>query len=131
VLNFNPQQQQPGMFPVIDELENRVHPVVRYVLGACCAVGGYVWGCGQDRVPVALCVALGLVVGLLLVPLLLKSASFLAGAALVVLAAVLTFWLLAHDAELKGRGQAAPVVQQAQPQKPRGLLDQLLPEVRP
>jgi hypothetical protein len=129
MLNFNPQQQ-PGMFPVIDELENRVHPVVRYVLGACCAIGGYVYGCTQDKVPVALCMALGLVIGLLLVPLLLKTASFLAGAVIVGIAAVLTFWLLTHDAELKRPPQPAPM-HEIRPARESGLIDRLFPGVRP
>jgi hypothetical protein len=129
MLNFNPQQQ-PGMFPVIDELENRVHPVVRYVLGACCAIGGYVYGCTQDAVPVALCMALGLVVGLLLVPLLLKTASFIVAALIVGAAALLTFWLLTHDAELKHAPKPTPM-HEIRPDREQSGIDRLFPAVHP
>lgn len=128
MVNFNPQQP-PGMFPAIDELETRVHGVVPYVLGACGAVGGYFWGIAQSTLPVALCVGLGLVVGLLLVPIILKLATLTLCVAIVGAAAVLTFWLLGNDAAMKQRpastAMPAPVI------KPQSAFDRLFPGVRP
>jgi hypothetical protein len=126
--NFNPQQP-PGMFPAVDELEQRVHGVVPYVLGAVGGVGGYFWGIEQQTLPVALCVGLGLVVGLLLVPLFLGGISLLIGGALVAVAALGTFWLLNNDGALKHRRQPAPTQQTAPANTPKpspgGLLDDL------
>ena len=129
--NFNPQQP-PGMFPAIDELEQRVHGIVPYVLGGVGGVGGYFWGIEQETLPVALCVGLGLVVGLLLVPLFLGGLSLLTGAALVAVAALGAFWLLNNDGRLKHR-QPAPT-QETAPASPAdaspGLLDDLRKAVR-
>ena len=120
MLNFS-QQQDPGMFPAISGLEQRVHPITKYMLGAVGGVGGYFWGISQTILPVALCIGLGIVVGLLLVPLLLGGVSLLVGVVLVALAALAAFWLLGNDAALKHPASAP--VQQIQPAEP-------LPDVR-
>lgn len=131
MLNY-PQQQEPGMFPAIDELEQRVHPIVPYVLAACGAVGGYFFGLDQERFPVVLYVALGLVVGLLFTVLLSKLTTLLIALAIVAAAAFGTFWLLGNDAALKHR-RLAPVTQAAPagPAPASGLLDALRKAVQP
>ncbi len=128
---YLPQQQDPGMFPAIKGLEQRVHGVVPYVGGGVGVVGGYFWGVEQATLPVALCALIGLVVGLLIVPLFLGGLSLLAGAALVGGAVLGTFWLLNNDAALKHRQQPAPTQQTAPASKPHGLLDDLRKAVQP
>ena len=131
MLNYQ-QQQQPGMFPAIDELEQRVHPLVPYVLAACGAVGGFLWGVDQDRLPVVLCAALGLVGGLLFTALLSKLTTLLIAVAIVGAAAVATFWLLGNDAGLKHR-HTAPVVQgtPAGPASTQRFMDAVRKAVQP
>ena len=134
MFNFQ-QQQQPGMFPAIDALEPRVHGVVPYVLGACGAVGGYFWGRNQATLPVALCVALGLVVGLLLVPLILGVVKLALAVMIVAAAAVLMFWLLNNDAAMKQQPPVpsmtpAPAPLPAPAKKARDFLSDLFPGVR-
>jgi hypothetical protein len=131
---FNPQQQQqPGMFPAIDVMETRVHPVAPYVLGVCCGIGGYFYGVTQDAVPAVIFVAVGFVIGVLLVPLLLKLLSGALAAIIVIIAALLTFWLLQNDAALKHR-QGPPSHQAGQSlsygEASRQLLNRAMQEVQ-
>lgn len=121
--NFN-QQQQPGPFPFLDEIEQRVHPVTGYVLAAVGAVGGYFYGIDHRGWPVVVFVALGLILGLLAVPLLKHLTAFLIGAALVGAAAIGTFWLLRNDAGLKS-GKQSPPVQYVQPAQSGNMIDEI------
>ena len=118
-------QEDPGMFPAIKGLEQRVHGVVPYVGGGVGFVSGYFWGVEQTTLPVALCAMIGLVVGLLMVPLFLGGLSLLAGAAIVAAAVLGTFWLLKNDAALKHQRQQAPTQQAAPASKSHSLLDDL------
>lgn len=121
MFNFNPQQKPP-LFPVIDQLETRVHGLAPYILAVCCAIGGYFWGASQDTVPVVLPVAVGFVLGLLLVPLLLKLLSGTLAALLIIAAALLTFWLLSNDAAIKRPHHARQATEQVAPSAPGSLL---------
>ena len=126
MMNF--QQQQPGPFPFLDEIEQRVHPVTGYVLAGVGAVGGYFYGLEHDSLPVVLFVGLGLIGGLLAVVILKHLTIFLIGAALVAAATVGAYWLLGNQATLRQQHKA-PAVQTApaSPAKssPGGLLNDL------
>lgn len=126
---FNLAQQPPQEhFPFLSELEQRVHPLVNWCLAGMGLVGGYFWGIGQSRLPVVLCMALGLVGGLLLVGLLKHAATIALGAAIVLAVAGATFFLLQNDAALKAHGTAA--AHDTAPAQP-GWLEKLLNEVKP
>lgn len=123
---FNLNQQQPEHFPFLTELESRVHPLTKWCLAGMGTVGGYFWGIGQDRLPVVLCIALGLVGGLLFVGILKHFATFMLCAVIVLGLAVATFFLLQNDAALKLH-KAAP----AAPAHVAGWLDDLKKAVQP
>ena len=126
MLNFN--QQDQGHFPFLAELEGRVHGLVPYALAGIGAVGGYFWGIGQEHLPVALCIGLGLICGLLLVGILRHLTAFLLGASIVVGLAAGTFFLLQNDAAMKTHGAAS--TRPAAPAHP-GWLQLFLQEVLP
>ncbi len=122
---YLPQQQQPGPFPFLDEIEQRVHPVTGYVLGGVGAVGGYFYGLEHDGLPVVLFVGLGLIGGLLAVVLLKHLTAFLIGAALVAAATLGAWWLFGNEAALRGGHKAPAALSAPAKPSPRGLLDDL------
>jgi hypothetical protein len=123
MLNYG-QQQQPGLFPSLAELEGRVHGIVPYALGGIGAVGGYFWGIEQQRLPVALCIGLGLVGGILLVAILRHLTEILLGAVIVIGASGAAYFLLKNDHALKAQpAQSAP----ARP----GWLESVIKAVQP
>ena len=92
-LGFDPQRP-PGMFPWLDLAESRIPLALYYLFSAVGTVAGYFVGLSQGTIPLPLCAGLGLLLGLLLVPLLLKSLSFLLCSVLMVGAAIATFWMM-------------------------------------
>ena len=131
MMNY-PQQQQPGMFPFLDEIEQRIHPVTGYVLAAIGAVGGFFFGLECDRRwPMALFVGLGLILGLLATALLKHLTGFVICMALVAAAAIGTYWLLANEAALRGQHAAAQTAPASQPKTVPAILNDLKRMVQP
>lgn len=110
-MNF-PQQQPPGPFPFLDEIEQRVHPFTGYGLSAVGAVGGFFYGLDHPHLPLVVFVILGLLGGLLAVALLKHLVIFLIGLTLVIAAGVGSYWLLGSEASLR-RSHTAPTAQAA------------------
>ena len=129
---YLPQQQQPGPFPFLDEIEQRVHPVTGYALAGVGAVGMYFYGLEHDSLPLVVWVGLGLIGGLLAVVILKHLTVLLIGGALVAAATFGAWWLLGNEATIRGRHKAPAT--QAAPASPadtsRGLLDDLRKAVR-
>ncbi len=119
-----PQQQQPGPFRSLDELEQRAHPAIGYVCGAVFAVGGFFYGLDRPQIPLVLPIGLGLIGGLLIVALLKHTTEFLIYTAMVLAAGFGTFYLFEHTDELRAR-RAIPAAQTAPASRPHGLLDDL------
>jgi len=111
-MNF-PQQQPPSMFPFLDEIEQRVHPVTAFVLAAIGAVGGYFYGLTNPRFPLVIFIIVGLLGGLLAVVLIKHLVGFIIAATLVAIAGFGAFWLFNHQDTL--RRERANHAQQTEP----------------
>lgn len=123
-------QRPPGMFPWLDLIEGRIPAYLYALFSVVGLIIGFFLGLTQDFVPLALCAALGMLFGLLFVPLLLKSIGLLLCLVLIALAALGTFWMMNTEAAQKHNATVPSTVHASPAATGRKVLDALFSEVR-